>query len=128
MKILTAIARILLGLGFTVFGLNGFLAFIPAPPIPGTAGVFVGVLMSSHYIYLVAGTQLVSGVLLLLNRFVPLALALLAPMLVNILAFHLTMQPAGLPPGIVCTALWAFLAIRYRSYFASVFAAKAQAK
>jgi putative oxidoreductase len=126
MKPLTAIIRLLLGLAFSVFGLNGFLAFFPAPPMAGPAGAFIGAMAVSHYLFLVSGTQLVAGLLLLSNRFVPLALALLAPMLANILVFHVTMQPAGLPPGIVATVLWGFLAFRYRSYFASIFVARAQ--
>jgi uncharacterized membrane protein YphA (DoxX/SURF4 family) len=126
MKPLTLVARLLLGLVFSVFGLNGFLAFIPAPPMAGPAGAFIGAMAGSHYLFLVSGTQLVAGVLLLSNRFVPLALALLAPMLANILVFHLTMQPAGIPPGIVASLLWGFLAFRFRSYFAPIFVARAQ--
>jgi len=103
MKIIVLIARLLLGLVFVVFGLNGFLQFLPQPPIGGMAGDFVTVLAHSHYTYLVFGVQFIAGVLLLTNQFVPLAVAMLAPMLANILTFHLTMQPAGLPPGIVAT-------------------------
>jgi uncharacterized membrane protein YphA (DoxX/SURF4 family) len=125
MKIIVLIARLLLGLMFLVFGLNGFLHFIPQPPIEGTAGAFIGALVVSHYSYLVFGVQLIAGVLLLTNQFVPLAVALLAPMLANILTFHLAMQPQGLPPGIFATLLWAVIAWAYRGYFASLFTQKA---
>src|SRR5215813_3269063 len=86
------IARILMGLGFLVFGLNGFLQFIPQPkaPPPQAAMDFAGALMKTGYMMkLIAGTQVVVGALLLLNLFVPLALTLIAPVIVNILAFHI---------------------------------------
>ena len=86
MKITTVIARFLLGLIFLVFGLNGFLHFIPSPPPSGTAGQFVGALFVSNYLVVVFLLQLISAVLLLINRYVPLALTLLAPIIVNILA------------------------------------------
>ena len=124
MKIIIVIARILLGLIFLVFGLNGFLNFIPAPPMEGVAGAFIGALASSHYLYLVCGVQVITGVLLLLNQFVPLALAMLAPVIANILAFHLTMQPSGWPLALFTTILWGILMWRYRAHFASLFVQK----
>ena len=101
MKILTVISRFLLGLIFLVFGLNGFLQFIPAPPPAGIAGQFVGALFVSHYLVPIFLLQLVSAILLLVNRHVPLALTLLAPIIVNILMFHVLMDPSGLAPAIV---------------------------
>jgi putative oxidoreductase len=127
MKIVAVIARILLGLIFVVFGLNGFLNFIPAPPMAGVSGAFIGALVTSHYLYLVCGVQLVAGVLLLINRFVPLALALLAPIIANILAYHLTMQLAGMPLALFTTILWMLLMWRFRAYFAPLFVQKAVA-
>src|SRR5260370_8385150 len=98
MKIAALIARILVGLVFTVFGLNGFLGFIPAPPLPpGPAGQFLGALFASHYVYLVSGVQLVSGVLLLVNRYVPLAIVLLRPLLLNIPSYHPLTNPLHFP-------------------------------
>ena len=128
MKIVAIIARILLGLTFFIFGLNGFLNFISAPPMTGTAGAFVGALISSHFVWLVSGTQLIAGVLLLTNQFVPLALALLAPVLANILTYHLTMQMTGMPIALFTTLLWAILMWRFRGYFTSLFVQKAVAK
>jgi putative oxidoreductase len=126
MKIVVLIARLLLGLMFTVFGLNGFLQFIPAPPsIPGDAGVFFSVLMKSHYVYLTAGVQVIAGVLLLANQYVPLALTLLAAMLANILMFHITMMPKGLPFAIVATVLWFIVSWSMRERFALLFSRNA---
>lgn len=118
MKIAALISRILLGLIFTVFGLNGFLNFIPQPPPEGMVATFVGVLFSSHYSVFIFGIQLLCGILLLTNQFVPLALALLGPVIANILVFHIAMQPAGLPPGLFSAILWGILAWRLRSHFA----------
>ncbi len=128
MKIVAIIARILLGLIFFVFGLNGFLHFIPAPPMSGLPGAFIGALIASHYVLFVSAVQLISGVLLLSNQFIPLALALLAPVLANILVYHLTMQPAGIGPGLFATILWIILATRFRAYFAPLFVRKAEPK
>jgi len=125
MRIVTVIARLLLGVIFFVFGLNGFVGFIPMPPLTGTAGAFIGALFTSHYLYLVSGVQLIAGVLLLLNRFVPLALAMLAPMLANIFAYHLAMQMEGLGLALFTALLWAFLAWRYRAHFTALFVHKA---
>src|ERR1700682_6284266 len=105
MKITALIARFLLGIIFLVFGLNGFLHFIPASPPSGTAGQFVGALFVSHYLIVVFLFQLISAVLLLINRYVPLALTLLAPVIVNILLFHVLMAPSGLLLALVVMGL-----------------------
>lgn len=121
MKILTILVRILLGLAFTVFGLNFFLHFIPEPPPPpGLAGDFVKVFAASGFMYPVGAMQLLSGLLLLVGRFVPLALTILAAIIFNILTFHITMAPAGIGAGIVAALLWAFLFWRYRERFAGI--------
>jgi putative oxidoreductase len=122
MKIVVIIARILLGLTFFVFGLNGFLHFIPAPPPSGMAANFVGVLVASNYYVVVFGVQVIAGAMLLLGKYVPLALVLVAGLLVNILTFHITMQPAGLPPGLIATVLWFIVAYSVRDRFASLLA------
>src|SRR5258708_12693032 len=101
MKILTLIARILLGLVFVVFGLNGFLNFIDTGPMPaGLAGQFMGALFVSHYYWVIAAVQVVGGVLLLVNRFVPLALVLLGPAIVNILLYHVFLNPNRSAPAV----------------------------
>ena len=118
MKILTIIARVLLGLGFVIFGSNAFLHFIPMPPIPQTlAGDYTRVFLASGYVYVIGGLQVIGGLLLLIGRFVPLALTILAGILVNILIFHALMAPEGSPPGLVFTALELFLVWRYREAF-----------
>jgi len=116
MKIITVIARFLLGFIFLVFGLNGFLHFIPASPPSGTAGQFVGALFVSHYLVPIFLLQIISAVLLLVNRYVPLALTLLAPIIVNIL-IHILMLPSGLPLALVVTVLWIVVFLSVRSAF-----------
>lgn len=128
-RYLTIIARILLGLGFTVFGLNGFLHFIPEPKtaLPENAVALMGGMMKSGYMFpLIFATQLLAGVLLLFNLFVPLALALLMPVLVNIIAFHLCLQPAGIVPGAVFLALELYLAWAYRKAYLPMLAIRAK--
>jgi putative oxidoreductase len=117
MKITIVIARFLLGLIFLTFGLNGFLHFIPASLPSGTAGQFVGALFVSNYLVVVFLLQLVGAMLLLINRYVPLALTLLAPVIVNILLFHLLMALAGLPLALVVTVLWIIVFRSVRSAF-----------
>ncbi|SRR6266568_76356 len=109
MKILTIIARSLLGLVFVVFGLNAFLHFMPMPPPQGLAGDFMKALFVSHYFYVVAVLQIAGGAICLLGRFVPLGLTLLGPVIVNILLFHVFLDPAGLPLALVVCALALFL-------------------
>ena len=125
MKIAATICRYLLGVVFLVFGLNGFLHFIPQPPPPpGLALDYFMVLLKSHYLVLPFLLQIVGGLLLLANRYVPLALVLLGPVIVNILMFHALMAPAGLPPGVVAAVLWLVVFICHRAAFAGVFAAR----
>src|SRR2546422_2734012 len=117
---LPAIARIVMGLMFFVFGLNGFLHFIPEPKeaMPEGAVAFAGALMKTGYMFpLVMGTQLLVGVLLLSNRFVPLALALIAPIIVGIVTFHIFLAPPTIGPGIVALILEVYLAWAYRKAF-----------
>lgn len=121
------IARIIMGLVFFVFGLNGFLNFMPQPetPMPDGAVAFLGGLMNTGYMFpLIAGTQLIVGLLLLANRFVPLALALIAPVIVNIFAFHVFLAPAGLSIAIVVVILEIYLAWAYRNAFRPMLAWK----
>jgi putative oxidoreductase len=124
LKIIALIARILLGLVFVVFGLNGFLHFIPMQPMPGHAGEFMGALAASHIVVVIFLLQLVGGLLLVSGQFVPLGLTLLGPLVVNILLFHATMAPSGLPIALVVTLLWLIVFIYVRSAFAGIFAQK----
>src|SRR2546423_15600101 len=117
MKITVIIARSLLGLIFLIFGLNGFLHFIPSPPLTGTVGQFVGALFVSHYLVVVFLLQIIAAVLLLINRYVPLALIVLAPIIVNILLFHLLMAPSGLLLAIIVTVLWIVVFLSVHSAF-----------
>ncbi len=123
-----AVARVLMGLMFLIFGLNGFLNFIPQPkePMPAGAMAFAGALMQTGYMMpLVMGTQLLVGVLLLLNIFVPLALALIAPIIVGIVTFHLFLAPSTLAPGLVILFLELYLAWAYRQAYAAMLAFRA---
>jgi putative oxidoreductase len=121
MKIATIMARVLLGLIFVVFGSNIFLHFIPMPPpSPGLVGDFTKALFLRHYLHVVAVFQIVGGFLLLIGRFVPLGLVLLAPVIVNIDLVHILMDPSGLPLATVITILLVFLVWRYRDAFAGI--------
>jgi len=121
-KIAALIARILLGLVFFVFGLNGFLNFIPQPPLPtGMAGQFLTVLVQSHYVLFVSAIQLAGGVLLLVNRYVPLALVLLGPVIVNILLFHLLLNRTDFVIAIIVAILWGIVAFHHRKHFSGLF-------
>jgi len=126
MKTASEIARYLAGVIFLVFGLNGFLHFIPLPPPEGVAGQFMGALYVSHYLWVIFAFQVIAGVLLLINRYVPLAVALLAPVLVNILTFHVLMAPSGLPLALFVTVLWALLFIDVRPAFSGLFQSRVQ--
>jgi len=126
MKIITIIARYLLGLMFTVFGLNGFLNFIHQPPPANPLAIqFFIAISSSHFAAFFFAIQLIGGLLLLSGYFVPLALTLLAAELYNILAFHLTLAPASIAPALVASVLWVVVFLQYRASFKDVLATKA---
>jgi len=126
MKIAVLVARILLGLVFLVFGLNGFLNFLHAPMPAGGAGQYMALLGPTIYMQFVFLVQIVGGVLLLSGQFIPLALVLVGPVLVNILLFHITLQPAGLPPGLLTVVLWFIIFFGVRKYFAGIFVQKVE--
>ncbi len=128
MKILTNISRFLLGFIFLVFGLNGFLHFIPMPPPSGVAGQFLGAMFVSKYLLVVSGLQVISGALLLVNRYVPLALTILGPIIVNILLFHALMSPVGIGLAIFVTIFWGVVFVSLRSAFAGIFEARVDMK
>jgi hypothetical protein len=122
------VARILLGLAFLLFGMNGFLHFLPTPPPTGAAGALVTALAASGYLFpLMSAFEVIAAVLLLSGRAVPLALTLLAPILVNILAIHVVLDPGGIGPGAVLTVIEIFLAWSYRDAFRSLLSARTPA-
>jgi putative oxidoreductase len=122
MKIVSLIARILLGLIFVVFGLNGFLNFLSMGPLPsGLAGQFIVALAVSHYFWVIAALQVAGGALLLVNRFVPLGLVLLGPVIVNIILYHTFLNPSGAVPAAVVTVLWLLVFYGKRQYFSGIF-------
>ncbi len=122
MKIVVVVARTLLGLVFFVFGLNGFLHFMPNPPPTPAAGAFFGALIATHYMFfLIFGAQVLGGALLLVGVAVPFALVILAPVVVNIVFFHIFLSPDLLPMALVVAAFEVFLAWHYRAAFAPLF-------
>lgn len=120
MKIAATIARILLGLIFVVFGLNAFLHFLPMPPMQGLSAQFMGALFLSHYLYAIKCFEISGGLLLLIGRYIPLGLTLLGPVIVNILFFHIFLDPSGLPLSVVVAVLALFLLWQNRSAFAGL--------
>ena len=125
MNVAALIARLLLGLVFLAFGLNGFLNFMPGALPPGPAGEFLRLLAQSHYDLVVSALQVAGGVLLLVNRYVPLALVLLGPVIVNIFLYHLLLDPSGLPVVILVVILWGIVFLRHRQYFSGIFVQRA---
>jgi len=127
MKILALVARLLMGLAFLVFGLNGFFHFLPMQPPPATptpATNFMGALMTTHYFFVIAFLQGLCGILFLFNRYVPLALALICPVLVNILLFHALMSPADIMPGSLIMICWIIVYWHHRAAFKPLFVQK----
>ena len=113
--------RVLLGGGFVVFGLNGFLYFMKMEAPPAAGAAFFGALFQTKYmIPLIFGTELLGGLMVLTGLFLPLGLTLLAPILLNVILFHLFLAPGGMLIGILFTALELYLVIVYRKYFAAV--------
>jgi putative oxidoreductase len=119
-KIISTIARYLLGLIFLTFGLNGFLHFIPMPPPTGVAAQFLGAIFVSRFYVVLFLLQIVPALLLLANRYVPLALTILGAVVFNILCIHIFMAPAGLPLALFVTILWFLAAWNVRSAFAPI--------
>jgi len=128
MRRTSLVARILLGLLFVLTGGSGFYlvfsgAAIPPAPTP-LATEFQDVIFRSHFVLFVDGVELIAGVLLLANRYVPLALVALAAVIANILAFHLTMAPSTIVLGVVALVLWLLVAPRYRASLAPLLQAE----
>ena len=126
MRFAATASRYLLGFIFALFGLNGFLHFLPMAMPTGLAGQFMGALFLSHMLVVVFAVEVIGAALLLANRYVPLALVLLGPVIFNIDLFHMFMAPAGLPLAAVVTVLWFVVAAAQRSAFAAIFQARVQ--
>ncbi|MDQ2658982.1 MAG: hypothetical protein M3Y03_01020 [Verrucomicrobiota bacterium] len=120
MKILTIILRTLFGLLFVVFGANGFLQFMPMPPMTGPSGDFIHAMAGTGYLTVIAGLQVLGGLFLLIGKFVPLGLTILGPIIVNIVLFHLFLDREGLGMALGIAAISLFLVWAYRSAFAGL--------
>ena len=111
-------SRIVLGLIFFVFGLNGFLGFIPTPKVPDTAGLFLGGLANAPYFFPVLKTvEILGGLALLVGRFMPLTLVILAPINLQIFLFHVFLAPAGLAMALIMNTTHLFLAYHHRESY-----------
>jgi putative oxidoreductase len=126
MRTASVIARLLLGIIFLIFGLNGFLHFLPASPPTGVTAQFVGAIFASGFWVVIFSLQIIPAVLLLMNRYVPLALTLLGPVIVNIFFVHLFMAPSGMPLALLVTTLWIIVYVGVRSAFAGLFQPRVQ--
>src|SRR5579862_5773591 len=124
MKIAALIARILLGVVFLISGLNNLHPFMPMQMPPGDAGTLSTIMFMHHWIMFHGLLYVIAGVLLIVGRYVPVGLVILGPILVNILLFHLTLLPAGITPGLICSALEIFLIWAYWPAFRGIFTAK----
>lgn len=121
MRIVHPIARVLLGLVFIIIGLNGFLWFMPAPPLTGNAAHWQTAIVTSHFIWFTSGAQVVAGILLLINRYVIFAIFMLAAILANIVVYHITIMPQTIGLALVTVAIWFVVAWPLRRYFAPLF-------
>jgi putative oxidoreductase len=121
-KIVATIARYLLGVIFLFFGSNMFFHFLPNPPLPpGPMANFTSALAESHYLYAIGFFQVAPAILLLINRYVPLALTVLAAVIVNIDLTHITMAPSGLPMAALVSIMWLLVFLRVKGAFAGIF-------
>jgi putative oxidoreductase len=128
MKIAVIVSRVLLGLGFIIFGLNILHPFMTPPPPPegSLTAQFLAVMVPTHWMALVGVVQLLGGLLVITGRTTPLGLVFLGPVLVNILAFHTCLQGGqGIAPGLVFSTLEIFLIYAYRSCFRAILTASA---
>lgn len=123
MKYAILVSRMLLGFIFVFFGVNNILHFLPNPAMPPDAGLFLSILATHNFMNVVAVLMMIGGLLLMVGRYVPLALTILGPVVVNILLFHLLMAPSGLPLAVVVAVLELFLIWVYRYAFAGIFTA-----
>jgi putative oxidoreductase len=128
MKMAIVIVRVMLGLIFVVFGLNGFFLFITPPEHTATGGALINLLVATGFMYVEKSLEIIGGATLLSNNYVPLGLSILAPIVVNIFLFHLLMERYTLVVGVILLFLWGFLAWAYRRYFAGLFVRRTETK
>ena len=122
MRYAVVIAKVLLGAGFIVFGLDGFLHFLPSPPLPeGHAKTFIETMNATPYFKVVKFLEVLGGIFILSGRLAPLGLLILGPVMVNILLYDIFMFPGGLPVVLFLGALALFIGYRHRDYFAPFF-------
>jgi hypothetical protein len=122
MKVVSIVARILLGIIFVFFGANLVHPFLHAPMPTGVAGQLMGGLYASHFLVLIGAVQVIGGLLELIGQFVTLGLMLLGPVIVCIDFFHSMVAPSGLPMAALVTLLWILVAIQYKHRLAGIFA------
>jgi uncharacterized membrane protein YphA (DoxX/SURF4 family) len=123
---LPLVARVLLGLVFTVFGLNGFFGFMSMPPMPDAANDFMGALAQSGYFMpFLKAIETLAGIALLIGLFAPVALVLLAPVIINITLFHVFLAPGGLGMALVLCVLALYLGWSYRDAYRPMFQTRA---
>lgn len=115
-------SRIILGLIFFVFGLNGFFRFLPLEPPPQEAVAFP----ARYFFPLVKVVETACGALFLVNRYVPLATIVITPVVVNIFFFHLFLDMTNMPMAVVLVVLNLILGLAYRESFAGLLAANAK--
>jgi putative oxidoreductase len=122
MKVTIIIARVLLGLLFLIFGINHFIPFIPHPPMDGVAlDYMMGLTKVGYFWPLLRGLEILIGISLLSGKFVPLALAVLAPISLHIFLFHAFVMVANLPLAIIILAMHIFLFVKYWNYYKQIF-------
>lgn len=124
MKYVIIIARILLGLPFVIFGANALHPFIPTPPMAGDSGALAMLMMHHGWFTFIGALYVIAGLLLLVGRYVPVALVILGPILVVILLFHVTLSPNELAFPVILTLLEVFLIYAYWPAFSSIFTHK----
>ena len=126
-KWLPTVTRVLLGFVFVLFGLNGFLQFLPQPALPGPAGQFAGALAATGYMFpLIKSTEILGGLALLTGRFTPLGLTVLAPVVVNIALFHFVLTPGSVGMSLFLLVATAYLGWAYRDAFRGMLSATAR--
>ena len=117
------VLRILFALSLLVFGLNKFLYFIPSPPMDGTAAELMNIYVTSGFMKMIGGLEILAGISFLFNKFVPLSLTIMIAIIFNAVVFHLLHSMAGLVPAVVSLILLLLLVYYNKSRFTSLLSA-----